>query len=465
VERRHHLQQHLLNLVERQLAEQRHIVGVMPAAVTDKTSLLHHLTADFSHSYPKLEAWSALYHRYFSAVALDVQELTTAVPGKPAASEKLLQRRLNAGLKLLVGRLQQEEIAAHSRYQRQPHHLRRHLPLPDYAQLFGIDPLLDRLTGWLSDNQAPPFISIEGIGGIGKTAVARAAAHQLATQPQWQDILWISARQHRLDIESGQMRDEKNAAQTFADIVRHLTEQLGQTHLAGLDTAVKVQRLQPLLRGASHLIIIDNLETLADLEALVPHLHPLASPTRFLLTSRHSLSQYPFVACLPVPDLSLDNCRLLIESELARRGQAITLAASDMQAIYNVVGGLPLALKLVAAQMARLNLNKVLAWLQQANWPDPYRYIYQHSWQMLSIEARAFLLEIVDIAAVPAKWELLACIGWPEQEMKAAVDELIDACLLETDHTTDGLRYYLHRLTVTFLQTDILGWGEGLIQP
>ena len=461
-ERRHHLQQHLLNLVVTQLAEQRRVVNIIPITVMEKTDLLRQVTADFSHSYPKLEAWSALYHRYLSDIALDVRELATAVPGDPTANEKLFQRRTNAGLEMLVDCLQQQEMAAHGCYQHQPHHLRRHLPPPDYAQLFGVEKPLAQLSEWLLAEVGPTFVSVEGMGGIGKTAVARATAYQLAAESHWHDILWLSARQFSLNLESGEMQAEANAARTFDDLIIHLTAQLGQTHLVGLETAVKLQRLQPLLKTDPYLIIIDNLETLADVDILIPHLEMVAQPTRFLLTSRHTMSRFPFVHCLPVSALSYEDSTALVQSELTRRPHIFILTEPIMRQIYTVIGGLPLALKLLAAQLGKFPLDELLNQLDKATPAIIYTYIYNTTWQALRPSSRRLLVDLCDISPDGADLTWLRHMSLlPDKQFQRALAQLIDFCLLEPSGEMDRLVYKMHRLTTTFLQTNILDQWQG----
>ncbi len=57
-----------------------------------------------------------------------------------------------------------------------------HLPVPSYNQLFGIDHHLEVLTNLLTEPRDPWLISIEGIGGIGKTALAHAAICRVIEQ-------------------------------------------------------------------------------------------------------------------------------------------------------------------------------------------------------------------------------------------------------------------------------------------
>ena len=68
----------------------------------------------------------------------------------------------------------------------------------------------------------------------------------------------------------------------------------------------------------------------------------------------------------PVRPLSPEDSRALVASELRRRGRPGALPAAQMAALYEVVGGTPLAPKLVAAQMAHWPLPALLENLRRA---------------------------------------------------------------------------------------------------
>jgi LuxR family glucitol operon transcriptional activator len=418
-----------------------------------KQQLKTGIAADFSHDNPRLEAWSALCHRYCLSVHLSLEELARAA----AITPRHFSRRLQTGLSLLADHIRREEMAAHGRYRAQ--RLRRHLPPPDYAQLFGGGPLLRQLTSLLQQEKGPRMISIEGLGGIGKTALARALAGRLAEIGNLEGIAWISAR-HEWLTDGGELQPVADPARSLADIAARLAGQLGQTELAGLPAAEKLARLQPVLAAAPHLIIIDNLETAEDLTALIPALARLQESARFLLTSRRTLSRYPYVHRLPVPPLALADSRALVESELARRGRDMLLDAAAMRRLYRIVGGVPLALKLTAAQLAHLPLADVMDSLRRASRQPGKRlftYIYRRAWQLLDDPAKALLLSCLSISPEGdgAAW-LKLMSDLPADEFAAALAQLTDYSLLETAGPLDAPVYRLHRLTATFLQTEIL---------
>jgi len=371
------------------------------------------------------------------------------------------RRRVNNGVQRLTDALRRRELEAHGRLHRA--RLSRHLPPPEYARLFGVDEAQREVTGLLRAD-GPDFVSIEGLGGIGKTALARAVGHEVAHSGDFDGIAWVSARQTWLN-DQGAIEATPDAATTLADIVGRLATQLGFAELAGLSTGEKLERLAAFLSGSRHLIVIDNLESVSDVALLMPALAPLAQPTRFLLTSRETLSHYPMVTRYPVRPLSLRDSQALVEAELARHGRAFVLRPADMVALHAVVGGMPLALKLVAAQMSHWPLAVLLENLRTAHARAPeslYTFIYRRSWLALGDPARMLLLSMLPLASDGEDVEWLALMSFlPPDEFAGALAQLRDYSLLETSGPPESPRYRLHRLTTTFLQTEVLaGWGE-----
>lgn len=443
-------------LAQQKLNEQRLAEGMTPVFPTTRAGVVAALVQDFGHSSDMLEAWSAFYHRHFSPACLSISEMETAVP----QSRRNLDRRYKAGLAAFLACLQRQELAAHGRTQTA--RLCRHLPPPDYAHLFGVEPLLRQLLAWANAPTGLPFFSLEGLGGIGKTSVARTAVYEIVAHTEWADVLWVSARQYDLDTAYGRLQPIANAAHTFADIVLRLCEQLGQLHLAGLPPAAKLERLQPIFKANPHLVIIDNLETLADVDALIPYLEPLANPTRFLLTSRHTMSHYGTVQSLAVPALSFADSHALMQSELCRQPRPVTLTDEMMAHIYRVVGGLPLALKLLAAQLGHFPPDYLLDGLSGLYQADIYSFIYRHSWDKLDQPARRLLTPLYDLAPDGITFTGLRLMtDLPDEVFHQALAQLFSFNLLETAGPVENPLYKIHRLTATFLQTDIVDRWNG----
>jgi hypothetical protein len=424
------------------------------------------IQADFAPGSPLLESWSVVYYRYLTQTPLRVEKILAATP----YSEKNLRRRVESGLREIVKLLSQAEIESH---QRQNARMRgRFIPAPDYTRLFGVQ---QQVSTWVEtiQNSGPNerFFSIEGLGGIGKTTLAQAVASQLVVWPELNGILWVSAKHEFLELDGAKKIDrEKNTL----DLVSTLASQMGLDYLAGLSLEKKLEGLSAALAARKYLIVLDNLETLQDVEQLMPHLFNLAGPSKYLLTSRYTLSNYPQVISFSVEPLSVADAQAFFVNEIernARRSVKAAIPDGFLAAVYDLVGGIPLALKLIAAQIGRAQApEQVLQNLRagkDAQRKDQdaelFPYIYKASWELLGEPARDLLVSMlfVSLEGETVDWIRMNA-GLDDDVFSLALNELLNLSLIETTGSIFSPRYFIHRLTVTFLKTDLhIRWAKG----
>lgn len=438
-----------------------------PHPVPSRAALKAALKSDFSQGQTEVEAWSAVYHTYLVPPEnrLSVAELAAAALANKTANRdkpRQFRRSVQAGLIRLAAALQKDERQARHRPRELP------LPIPDYSELFGAEPVLAQLSAWLLAAEGPRLIGLEALGGSGKTALAREMAGRMLNHPakQFAEILWVSARQEDL-LMDGRIVPQADAARSTDDIITRLADKIMPGQLAGMARADKLARLAPLLTTQPYLIIIDNLETVSDIQELLPTLFALKGATRFLLTSRVTLQSFAYVQSWHVTDLSRQDSYRLLDSELRRRARQSDLTEAQLDEIYQTVGGVPLALKLVAAQLQKLGLPKILEGLRVARQKAPeamYAFIYQRIWHLLTEPARLLLLALQPINPEGEDVAFLQEVSTlPEAEFTAALGELRDYALLEVTGSLATPLYHLHRLTITFLQTKVLlGWDDAV---
>jgi len=342
--------------------------------------------------------------------------------------------------------------------------LEQRLDLPAATELVGIESLLQQLLTLLTTPDAGWIISLEGLGGIGKTALANAVVRQVALTPHFHNLAWVSAKQQ--DFLPGM--DLPSSPQPAIDantLVDSLLTQLDDSTSTAAPPDQKLALLSRLLKQQPYLIIIDNLETVEDYQALLPTLQKLANPTKFLLTSRHSLRAYAGVSCLPLTELSQADSLALLKHEAETRQLAALANATPAQlkSIYRVVGGNPLALKLVVGQLYALPLAQVLENLKQAQGKRAdqlYTYIYWQAWHTLTPTSRQTLLVMPLVQNGPMA-QLAAASQLEIDDLTEAVQQLTDLSLLEISGGIEQRRYRIHRLTETFLLNEVAKWQSA----
>ncbi len=332
---------------------------------------------------------------------------------------------------------------------------------PD-QRLFGIKQQREQLGLVLEQNEAPWLIAIDGIGGIGKTSLANVVAREIMPTGRFDDVAWISAKQEEFQLSTGLQQTNKPVldADTLTDsLLEQLDDRIPLTH----SPEEKLVILTRILKQSPHLIIIDNLETVADYQALLPLLSKLANPSKVLLTSRYSLHAYPEFFCLSLKGLNKADTLTFLKHEAEIRGMS-ELAKNTpdivLESIYDVVGGNPLALKLVVGQIRVLPLSEVLDSLKQARGKkvdDMYTYIYWQAWQTLSPTSREVLLTM-PLAQGGDFTQLTTLSEHATDELNQALEQLVQLSLVEVRGDIEQRRYHIHRLTETFLLTEVAKW-------
>ena len=165
-------------------------------------------------------------------------------------------------------------------------------------------------------------------------------------------------------------------------------------------------------------------------------------------------------------ELSKEDTFSLIRQQARLRGQNDLAEASEdkLQVIYDVAGGNPLAIKLVVGLTDVYPLTSILADLKKAKTrevSDLYIQIYWYAWNSLSEHGQA-LLEVMPmvsmIGVTPEKLSVMS--GLEEEKLWLAISELVNRSLLDVRGTTWERRYTIHRLTESFLFTEIIRWPE-----
>ena len=329
------------------------------------------------------------------------------------------------------------------------------IPDEPYYPLPGREQDLNRLLLALQDAQGPLCIAIDGLGGLGKTSLAVELARRTLHHQLFEGVIGDSAQQEL--FAGGAIIQAREAVLDFDHLLDALARQLGRWELPTLKEEEKRLHLTRILRQQRFLILVDNLETAENAAALVAYLRALLGTSRAIVTSRHQV-RHDFVQALSLKELDLEDALLFLRRDMQQRGGHPLLHASEEKLvdIYRVTGGAPLAMKLVLAQARFLDLGLVLKQLQQAS-GNLYTYIFRRSWQQLAVPAQRVLIYIGRTVMTTVSWEELASVGIAENEeqLLAAIDQLVAYSLLEVSSLAEQQRYGIHQLTRQFVNSEL----------
>ncbi len=377
-------------------------------------------------------------------------------------SENVVFKRQQAAIESLADIIWRFEISARAKHAER---IRSRLELGGTWQLFGVNDKLDKLVDLLTANRAPWIVAVVGIGGIGKTVLADAGMRRVLGLSAFADIAWVSARQSSFTLWQGlRPIPDKRPALTYENLLDTVAEQFGFRDLAQLSGRQKQEALRTRLQTRRYLVAIDNLETAADYQALLPSLCALGGPTRFLLTCRDRLDGYPDVYNLNLGELSAQDSLALLRHQVQERGLAGVVGAPDetLFQIYQATGGNPLAIKLVVGQMHAFSTHQIIQDLRQARGKsiqELYRHIYWRAWQMLSTKAQQVWAVMPLVAESGGGIQQIAAISQIRGgQLIETLQQLVALSLVDVRGAADARRYSIHRLTETFLLNEVVRW-------
>lgn len=335
-------------------------------------------------------------------------------------------------------------------------------PLPD-QKLFGIEKKRAQVVEALEAADRPWLVSLDGLGGIGKTSLANEVVHHFLDSDRFLDIGWVSAKQEEYVTGRG-IQSTRKPALDAESLLDQLLAQLADGPYPANKFEAKRLALLTILHEKPSLIVIDNLETIADYEELLPLLRFLSRPSKFLITSRMSLHNETDVTCFNLSELPQPDALAFLRYEAKHQVIKPLLERGDsvLEEIYATVGGNPLALKLTLGQVHVLPIEQILRSLRLAKGKqidELYIYIYWQAWQMLDSNSRHLF---VSLPMVPNGTldQLEVASGLDSDRLQSAIEALRTLSLIEPSGGVITQRYRIHRLTETFLLHEVIRWQQ-----
>jgi tetratricopeptide (TPR) repeat protein len=283
------------------------------------------------------------------------------------------------------------------------------LPQPDYGQFIGREQELKRVHELLSPTSRHFVVTIDGIGGIGKSALALEIAHHYLRNfdcipfgERFEAIIWASAKQTVLTVEG--IMHRRQALRTLDDIYTTIAIVLRREDITRARREEQLETVRNALAQQRALLVIDNLETVDD-ETLMEFIRELPAPTKAVVTTRHRIDvAYPVrLAGLPSED-----AMLMIGQECAKK--SVRMSEEEARRLYRRTGGVPLAIVWSIAQMGLGSTVEIVLRRLAEPTNDIAKFCFEGSFERVKDRPARKLLAGLSIFATDASRETLGYI-------------------------------------------------------
>jgi len=326
--------------------------------------------------------------------------------------------------------------------------------LPRRPYFVGREEEIKSILHSLQPNSRTFIIGIEGIGGVGKTALAVEVGHRCVENDLFQAAIWISAKESMLTLHG--IEPVIPEAKSLSDILITIGASLGNPTIGNLPIKDQIHHAYTLLSRRTTLLILDNFETLSKNEQreILEFLRNSPMALKVIVTSRERVAEGQIIR---LQGLSFEESNALLDWEAQQKN--IQLTQDQSKQLVNLTGGLPLALLWVQGQIAVLgfSVTQVLDKLSLDTDLPILQYCFNHSWNLLRHHNEKKILLILALQPESVSREALQGISGIEDsdDFDNAISNLLQLTLIEPEPD----RNYISILPLTrrYIRTQFTG--------
>jgi hypothetical protein len=458
--REYELAQLLAETVEAELERLRRTLRPRPQV--DASDFRAALQRDFGVGHRELESWSAVYHLYLRPdLNIGLDEMEELLGDR---HRRTLQRRLQEGVTALSVHLQTLERSAVAEARRE--RLAMNLPHGGQSELVGRAREIAVVRALLSADLGRRAVALGGPSGIGKTAVARAAALAEIKDDNVADVIWVSplAEDDR-DLACGEdgppmpvQRQTSGRVRSIDAVGRLVRHAHLADHADGRPQAAVAENRSAF--ATPMLVVIDGVNDPAAAAAWSEEIAGWGLRARALLTGRVCWSGVDGVRPVTLRPLGRSASVALLRRLAKERGLPDVARSSDdvLDPLAEATAGVPRAIQMAVGRLRALGCAQVANELARGNGPvaDMSRDMWDDGWRRASERARLVVREVATGVAdglAPTTDAVRRGAGLDHDDAMAALQEAVDLGLLEAagDAATRSFRTrpFLRRFLAT----------------
>lgn len=330
----------------------------------------------------------------------------------------------------------------------------------EYATFVGRENLLANIKSAIEKDPRIWIINLHGPGGVGKSALATNVAYDYFQSRKFEAILQLSAKDRELKPGKG-IRSLQPSLISIEDLIDRILHLFSHQECCNEDLHKKKELAYELLNAFSTLLILDNMETVADGRIMdFVRSFPPTSKAKVLLTSRQRNSGWEMP--IQVTELSHDEIKQFIK--LRARELNIEFPYENKEIISRIgeiSGGLPLAIQWILGDYSRTNdLDSILNRVLTSDSPL-LEFSFRNSWKTLDNESQEALAVLSIFHEAPTLQEWRTVLNWTIDAIERAKSKLIEATFVteRTDNNTGNKIYLSLPITLSFAKLQLNQMG------
>ncbi|MBD2168930.1 tetratricopeptide repeat protein [Calothrix membranacea FACHB-236] len=321
--------------------------------------------------------------------------------------------------------------------------------LPRRLFFVGRENEINTILGSLEPASRTFIVSVEGLGGVGKTSLAIEAAYRCLEEKLFASIIWVSAKETVLTITG--IEEQTPELKALKDIFSAIGQVLNYPSIGNASLEEQSKISYDLLSKQTTLLLIDNFEALSleERDQIVNFLRKTPITVKSIITSRERIAEGHRVQ---LKGLLSDESKKLLQWSASQH--ATRLTNEQVQDIIDVTGGSPLAMLWVEGQVAMFGqaVSQVLERLEFSSDIPLLKFCFERSWNLLELEAQQILI-VLALHIDPASRNALKYIveGGESEGYDNALTHVYQLSLVIHNHELD--RFSLLPLTRKFVLT------------
>ena len=262
------------------------------------------------------------------------------------------------------------------------------IPKKDYSHFIGrreaFKKVIDELRGHHS------IISIDGIGGVGKSTLALEIAHDIFDKRVFDSVLWFSAKKEKFFFTEITKMDPE--FDNLDSLMECIANELEIENFDKFTKENKEKTILSLFKDQSIFLVIDNLETLEMTNAFIEFFAKIEGKSKILITSRKRIGQVERI--IHLNSFNLEDTEEFIKREAENRSFELPEPKSEVfRTIFGITEGIPLAIKVMMQSAPRSALVES---------PYPYRVLLTSAALNAAsqIGANTYLMHLIILNAI-----------------------------------------------------------------